>query len=134
MKSLLRFAIALVTVSCFVALSSVRETAALAAPVFAVINVEIDCPGHANKGTVASITLVGRPGRLCPEACFKGSGGKATFNGSGKASTTIYPDCTVSDLGNCEVVAFWQDPSGNVIRRQGAIDRRITPPKAIIKC
>jgi hypothetical protein len=130
MKSLLRSAIAFVAVACFVALPSVGETA----PAFAVINVEIDCPGRASKGTVASITLVGRPGRQCPEACFRGSGGKATFDGNGQASATLYPDCSVSDLGNCEVAAVWQDPNGNIIKKQAAIDRRITPPKAIIKC
>lgn len=134
MKSLLRFALALVSVACFVALSSVKETAAVTAPMFIGIKVEIDCPGHASKGTVASITLTSKKGRSCPDACFKGSGGTATFDGSGQASTTINPNCTATDLGNCEVAAFWQDPNGNVIKKQVTIDRRTTPLKAVIKC
>ncbi|MEW6207047.1 MAG: hypothetical protein AB1631_01675 [Acidobacteriota bacterium] len=134
MKSLLRFAIALVAVLCFIALSSVKETAAVAAPVFVAIKVEIDCPGHVSKGTVASITLTAKKGRSCPDACFKGSGGTATFDGNGHASATIDPACTATDLGNCEVAATWQDTNGNAIKRQATIDRRTTPLKAVIKC
>jgi hypothetical protein len=139
MKISLRIALVTIAIACFATLPILNETAANTArlkestpPVTSTttptlytvtVGVEIDCSkggsGMAPKGTVASITAVDGD---CVGKCT-GTGGTATFNGSGKATTTLTATCRTepNDMDGCIFTAFWQDSSGNIVQRRAKV-------------
>lgn len=86
----------------------VKEASYTNAPLFGNVLVTIKCPG-VPEGTVASIAAT--DGK-CVSEC-RGTGGKATFDSSGTAKTTITPTCKggTTDMVGCEFTAYWKEGS-----------------------